>query len=557
MYSMANDLAIKAVATSARPIEQLRRLAQRPGPRAGDNPDNGELIAIANELQSILRDLRGAEAEPDSLRKTVELEAALDLAQRQALRYRELFDFAPDGLVLTYPNGLIVEANHAAAALLSTSREFLVDKPFPLLIVEEGRLAVYSWLTGARKEKATTESWETYLKAPKGKLRAVALGVSIVGDPARPEPVLRWVIRDMSLQRQAEQSMLEQRALADSLVDAVEAIVLVVDNTGRILRTNPYLHVMSAYSPDELLGRDWVALLLPAADRPAALRLMQRAREVWSEKSGILGFTTKLGERRAVAWSARALRCGSPGEQFALLGFDVTELQGAQYRALQAERLAAIGQTMTALAHESRNCLQRSQACLSMLAMRLDDHSDAFELLHRAQLAHDDLHRLFETIREYAAPVVLEMRICDLAQVWREAWDELGDELKTVERREQFAGVDLCCQASPFHLRQVFRNVFQNSAGAFSAPATIAIRCEETTIGDREAIRIVVGDSGPGFTAESRKRAFEAFFTTKARGTGLGLAICKRIVEAHGGAIELGKDGPGGQVIITLPRRRE
>ncbi len=64
-----------------------------------------------------------------------------------------------------------------------------------------------------------------------------------------------------------------------------------------------------------------------------------------------------------------------------------------------------------------------------------------------------------------------------------------------------------------------------------------------------------VRDNGPGFPPAVRGRLFEAFFTTKMRGTGLGLALCKRVVEEHGGRIEPGPgDGPGAEIIITLPR---
>ena len=68
---------------------------------------------------------------------------------------------------------------------------------------------------------------------------------------------------------------------------------------------------------------------------------------------------------------------------------------------------------------------------------------------------------------------------------------------------------------------------------------------------DRPGICIAIADNGPGFTVEQRQKAFEPFFTTKVRGTGLGLAICKRLVEAHGGQIELGHAGPGAEVMIS------
>ncbi|MBV9122779.1 MAG: PocR ligand-binding domain-containing protein, partial [Planctomycetes bacterium] len=103
-----------------------------------------------------------------------------------------------------------------------------------------------------------------------------------------------------------------------------------------------------------------------------------------------------------------------------------TALKEAQQKALQAERLAAIGQMVAGLAHESRNALQRGVACLEMLSLRLQGQPEALNLLARAQKAQDDLHRLYEEVREYAAPIHLDTCVCDLSQVWREAWADLA-----------------------------------------------------------------------------------------------------------------------------------
>src|SRR5207248_11667219 len=92
----------------------------------------------------------------------------------------------------------------------------------------------------------------------------------------------------------------------------------------------------------------------------------------------------------------------------------------------QAERLAAIGQTVAALAHESRNTIQRGQTYLERLSWRLQGQAEALELLGEARNAQDDLLRLYEDVRGYAAPVQLGYRRCDLASVWRQAWERLA-----------------------------------------------------------------------------------------------------------------------------------
>lgn len=81
------------------------------------------------------------------------------------------------------------------------------------------------------------------------------------------------------------------------------------------------------------------------------------------------------------------------------------ELKASQFRALQAERLAVIGQTVTTLAHEGRNALQRAVGCLVRLSARLQGRDEELQLAERAEHALADLERLFDDIRLYAAPL--------------------------------------------------------------------------------------------------------------------------------------------------------
>jgi signal transduction histidine kinase len=259
-----------------------------------------------------------------------------------------------------------------------------------------------------------------------------------------------------------------------------------------------------------------------------------------------------------------------------ILGYDVTDLKEAQQRALQAQRLAVIGQTMAGLAHESRNALQRSQSGLEMLGWLVQDRPRAVELLARVQKAQDDLLRLYEDVRSYAAPVHLRPARLNLADVWREAWAQAvllhggpraGASGSSAEHdtqlQEETGGLNLKCAADRFHLVAVFRNLFDNSLAACPVPVRVTVTCTETWLADRPALRVTVRDNGPGLNGEQRQNLFQPFYTTKVRGTGLGLAIVKRIVETHGGQIALGdvpnpadvQARPGGtEIVITLPR---
>src|SRR5579884_956735 len=172
-------------------------------------------------------------------------------------------------------------------------------------------------------------------------------------------------------------------------------------------------------------------------------------------------------------------------------------LERTQERVLQAERLAAIGQTVTALAHEGRNSLQRAHACLSLLAMRQAARPEELGLTKRAQAALDELARLFDDIRFYAAPVRLAYNPCDLAQVWREGWGGLADQRGQRDARlvEEEAPSSLACQADPLRLRQVFLNLFANSLEACPDPIVVRLSCTEASLAGRPALRVSVHDN--------------------------------------------------------------
>jgi signal transduction histidine kinase len=232
------------------------------------------------------------------------------------------------------------------------------------------------------------------------------------------------------------------------------------------------------------------------------------------------------------------------------------ELCESQARALQAERLAAIGQMVAGLAHESRNALQRCQSCLSVLSVKLGDRPDLLDLLNRMQAAQDDLLRLFDEVRAYAAPVHVEIGPCDLAKVWRQAWADL-EPLRhgRVAFLHEALAVPTTCRADGFHIKQVFRNVLENALSAAADPVHVSIDSAAAALRGHPAVRLRIRDNGPGFAGVERRKVFEPFVTTKLHGTGLGLAICKRIVDAHGGTIAVGDgEGQGAEIIITLPR---
>jgi PAS domain S-box-containing protein len=483
-----------------------------------------------------------------------QLEEARSDSQFYRLRYQELFYSAPEAYLETDTHGLIREANQAAAALLQVRREFLVDRPLASFI-GEARWSFYTWLNSLLRQPPVPQTWQGVLQAPGLKpVEAVLTTFLVLNNEGQPLG-FRWLLRDKNPWKGVEQSLQAERDFKDSLLDMVQAAVAVVDVNGRILSVNSYLAGVSGYTEQRLGNRDWITLLVPEAGRPAAREIFRQALASRVSKTVTLGLLPLNGAEYTFAWSARILD-GDPGKlSILLVGHDISDIEKAQRQALQAERLAAIGQMVTGLAHESRNALQRIQGCLQMLRWELQDQPRAQDLIGRALQAQDELHRLYEDVREFAAPLHLDLGPCDLKSIWREAWTRLGPLHSSRQGQfvEKIDGLDPTCSGDERRLRQIFRNVLENALAASTEPVQITVSCFEAQLDGRPALSVEVQDNGPGLTAEQRKRAFEPFYTTKTKGTGLGLSITRRIIEAHGGRIEIG-EGPGGKFLITLPR---
>jgi PAS domain S-box-containing protein len=366
-----------------------------------------------------------------------------------------------------------------------------------------------------------------------------------------------------SLARLAEQRRLRRdkersEAAFRGLVEAAPCLIVIFRPNRSIIYFSPYAEQLTGYRSGEVLGKDYFALFIPDETLRQAI-----TQEVHRVLAGVptRGFEApvryKDGSRRWIVWNVEPLGDYEGGAALLQVGLDITEQKQMQERALQNERLAALGQMVAGLAHESRNALQLIQASLEMLALEVEGQPEAMELIESIQGAEDRLHRLFEDIRGYAAPITLERDVYDVGKLWRGAWEQLATARngRTAELHEVTQTKNLSCSLDLFSLERVFRNIFENALAACPDPVRIDIACAEVPLELRQALRIAVRDNGPGLNAEQRQKIFEPFYTTKRHGTGLGMAIAKRIVEAHGGQIALSNGAaPGAEIVVTLPR---
>ncbi|HEX5135995.1 MAG TPA: PAS domain S-box protein [Planctomycetota bacterium] len=486
-----------------------------------------------------------------------------DTLRRSEERYRKLVDgilrSAVDGILTIDERGTIEMVNEAALRLFQYREDEVVGKNVKMLMppphheLHDGYLRHYLE-TGERRIIGIGREVEGRRKD--GTHFPLDLAVSEVVLEGRR--VFAGFIRDITARKKAAEELRQERDFAESLIETAQAIVLVLDPNGRIVRFNPYMERLSGYRLEDVVGKDWFATFAPRRDAGRTRQVFGRTLEDREARGNINPIVTKDGQEREIAWWAKTLR-DAEGRAAGVLsvGQDVTELRAAQEKLLQSERLAGIGQMITGLAHESRNALQRMQACLEMLEMEIGDRPQALDYAKRIQAAQEYLGQLYEEVRSYARPIQLERRTCDLRRLWGAAWTDLAlrREGRSIELEDQTEGLDLHCDVDPFAFGQVFRNLFENAIAACGDEGRIAILARAAEYDGTPAVVLVVNDDGPGFPPGHEGRIFQPFFTTKTQGTGLGLAIVRRIVDAHGGRAALTKGPlPGVALELTVPR---
>jgi two-component system sensor histidine kinase HydH len=220
-------------------------------------------------------------------------------------------------------------------------------------------------------------------------------------------------------------------------------------------------------------------------------------------------------------------------------------------RVAQSEKLAALGQLATAIAHEVRNPLAVIRSAAQGLAERTP--GDGAE--RACAFITDEIDRLNSVVSSllaYARPLQLQQRPLSVGELFDRTMLLAGDDLAAKQvrfRRDEPPGLPPL-HADPDLVCQVLLDLLANAREAVAAGGEVTLEARPAD----GAVELAVADSGPGVPLEVRGRIFEPFFTTRARGTGLGLAVARQIVEAHGGRIAVGdRPGGGARFVVRLP----
>jgi PAS domain S-box-containing protein len=328
------------------------------------------------------------------------------------------------------------------------------------------------------------------------------------------------------------------------------AIVATTNTRGTITYVNEKFCEISKYSRDELLGQDH--RILNSGYHPKEF-----IRDLWVTIANGHVWRGELRNRAkdgTIYWVDTTIvpfldARGKP-YQYMAIRYEITARKRQEEQLREQAALTRLGEMAAVVAHEVKNPIAAVRGALQVIASRMPpeqrDRAVVGEIITRL----DGLNSIVQDLLLYSRPRDPKREPVDLRSLMESTVDLLRRDPLFARVAPNITGRPEPVLADPEQLRIVFQNLLMNAAQAMGGEGTIEVHLSMDGQGCRASIR----DHGPGMPDDVRTKAFDAFFTTKHRGTGLGLPIARRVVEAHGGQIDITPAAGGGTVVsITLP----
>ncbi|MBI3600763.1 MAG: GAF domain-containing protein [Nitrospinae bacterium] len=234
------------------------------------------------------------------------------------------------------------------------------------------------------------------------------------------------------------------------------------------------------------------------------------------------------------------------------------EIVSVQQQVVQSERLSALGELAAELAHEIKNPLVTIGGFARRLSEKYEPTSEEKSYAGIIISEVERLEKLLKDILNYSRDIKpnfsennINSVIEEILSFYEHTFWESGIEIK-----KEMSDAIHSLSIDPPQIKQVLTNIFHNAVESMTVKGGVmAIKTEP--LSGEEGVTISVSDTGGGIPSEILENIFNPFFTTKKYGTGLGLSLSRKIVESHGGTIEINnRVGEGATFIINLPRRQ-
>jgi PAS domain S-box-containing protein len=318
---------------------------------------------------------------------------------------------------------------------------------------------------------------------------------------------------------------------------------------------NPAGQALLGLRPGEASGLPYGQLLDPGERRRvgAAIEEALAARRSWR---GALTGLTRAGQRFPAHLSIACV-FDAQREVIGTVGVlrDLTEQVATQQRLIQREKLASLGEMAAGVAHEIRNPLGGIKMATALLASgAVDGGAISREMVHTILSGIAEIDAIITDLLDYARDTRLDRQEYPLGRILGSVVDASDAEgaLRGVDLVTRGLERDLVALVDGQRLRQAIANVLRNALEAVERRPRPRVEVRLYPRGPAAVVE--VADNGSGISPEHREKLFLPFFTTKPTGTGLGMAIVKKIMDLHGGEIEIDSaPGYGTTVRLVIP----
>lgn len=467
-------------------------------------------------------------------------------------RFRDLAEVAGDAVWTVDRRGLFTSVNPATLELVGRSRDDMLGRSAIPLIAPEDQSAVAGRFRSVLDGKR--ERYQCRIIRGDGSRRLVAVANSPILQRGAVAGIL-GVVRDLTDETTRSAAFQRLEATHTRLVDSAEDAIATIDEDGRFTSVNRALEKVSGKPRSALIGTNFVEILRPS----------ERA-DLWRLFAATLGgerqrrevrFTRPDGAQRvAVVLATPLIEDGRVAGVLAVAR-DVTDERNLQEQVVRREKLVALGELVSGVAHEMNLPLQTILSHVQLLEQGSDLPAETQECAKTVAAEARRAARIVGKLLTFARQNPAERLETDLNAVIEDTL-----ELRRYPLRVQDIALDVeldralpMTWADPFQLQQAFLNILGNAEQAVAqqpAGRRIAIRTQRN--GDTAVVTVT--DSGPGIAPEHFPHIFNPFYTTKPRGsgTGLGLSIADGIVRDHGGTIRVQSEpGKGASFEVSLP----
>jgi two-component system NtrC family sensor kinase len=457
----------------------------------------------------------------------------------------------PDAVVITGADRRVLAANQAGAEMLGWQLSDVVGQAIADNVSPGERAHVAS-----REDRVLSGETQHYETRIVNHRTSEERDVAVSSGPFRVNGEIIGTVatlRDITDPKRAQDTLARSEARYRHLVESASDAIVTLDANGRFTTVNHAAENISGYKRDELVGQ-WFAPMLPDDDLPKALGHFQQA---LAGETGLFEtqFYRKDGEVRTISVTYSTPQ---KDEEVLCLIRDVTDQKMLQEQLIQSEKMSAIGQLVSGVAHELNNPLAGISAFAQLLLAEKrfppDQRTAAETIYSEARRASRIVKILLTFARQHKAEKVPTA----INQVLDDTLELRGYELRVrgIDVRREYDESIPDTMADAHQLQQVFLNLITNAEQAMEQRDGHHHRLTVRTRRSGEAIRIEVEDTGAGIPANLVERIFNPFFTTKptGSGTGLGLSISLGIVREHEGKI-WAENAPqtGARFVVEIP----